>query len=320
MYVLTKRVCLLLIFAALCSGSFARAAEKKILYIGSYHQGYDWSDGITAGVVSVLKHSDAELKIHRMDTKRHRSESFKKQAALKAKNIITAYQPDVVIASDDNTAKYLIKPYFRNCSLPFVFCGINWDASVYGLPCTNVTGMIEVAPVPQLIDYLQRYARGGRIGFLAPSLLSAQKEVDQYRQTFGIDVQPVFAKDLQSWKQAFLDFQDEVDMLIIDSNGGLYQEHQEDLIAFVEKHSRIPSGTILDFMAPYALITFAKVAEEQGAWAAEAAMRILRGVSPQDIPVSRNRDGSLIVNARIAQASSIEISYSVLKSATRIIE
>jgi hypothetical protein len=31
-------------------------------------------------------------------------------------------------------------PFFKNASLPFVFCGINWDSTEYGLPCENVTG------------------------------------------------------------------------------------------------------------------------------------------------------------------------------------
>lgn len=299
---------------------YGRAAEKKILYIDSYNEGYAWSDGITDGINHVIKRTEIELRIHRMDTKRHRSESFKQQAALKAKRLIETFRPDVVITSDDNAAKYLIMPYYRNSIIPFVFCGINWDASVYGLPCDNVTGMIEVAPVPQLIDYLKRYAKGNRVGFLAPNLLSAKKEVDQYKKAFGIDLKTVYSENIAAWKDAFIRFQREVDMLIIDSDGGLYQQHQKDLIEFVERHSRIPSGTILDFMAPYVLITFAKVAAEQGAWAAETALRILDGTAPKDIPVASNQDGYLIVNARIAKASGVEIPYSVLKSAWKIIE
>ena len=65
--------------------------------------------------------------IFRMDTKRNTDEEFKKTAALKAKAEIEASKPDVVIAADDNASKYLIQPYFKDASLPFVFCGVNWD-------------------------------------------------------------------------------------------------------------------------------------------------------------------------------------------------
>jgi ABC-type uncharacterized transport system substrate-binding protein len=300
--------------------SYGRAADKTILYIDSCNKGYAWSNGITDGLNYVIKRTEIKLRIHRMDIQGHLSESRKQQVALEAKELIETFRPDVVITSGDNAARYLIMPYYRNSTLPFVFCGITWNASVYGLPCDNVTGMIEVAPVPQLIDYLRRYAKGDRVGFLAPDLLSARKEVAQYRKAFGIDPKTVYSENIPAWKGAFIRFQKEVDMLIIDSDSRLYEQRPNDLIKFVESHSRIPSGTIHDFMAPYSLITFAKVAAEQGAWAAETALDILNGTSPKDIPVRSNKDGYLIINARIAKASGIEIPYALLKSAWRIIE
>ncbi len=76
--------------------------------------------------------------------------------------MIDSWQPDVVIASDDNASKYLIAPYYKGGDLPFVFCGLNWDASVYGFPAKNVTGMVEVAQIPQLLEVLKRHAKGDR--------------------------------------------------------------------------------------------------------------------------------------------------------------
>jgi hypothetical protein len=81
-----------------------------------------------------LKESGIELKVFRMDTKRNADEAFKKDAALKAKAEIEAFKPDVVIASDDNASKFLIEPYYKNASLPFVFCGVNWDEKCTGFP------------------------------------------------------------------------------------------------------------------------------------------------------------------------------------------
>lgn len=298
----------------------AAAGGGRIVYIDSYHAGYAWSDGIFAGMEQSLNGTGVTLETIRLDTKRNRSESFKTKAALRAKSAIEAFLPDVIIAADDNASKYLIMPYFRDVETPVVFCGVNWNASVYGFPCRNVTGMLEVAPVPQLLAYLKRYAAGKRVGFLAPDLLSARKETDNYRKAFNIDLTEYYSKSVDDWEKGFIELQQKVDMLIIDSDGGLYQDHAAELVAFVEQNTRIPSGAILDFMAPYALITFAKVAEEQGSWAAETALKILQGASPASIPIARNVDGYLIVNARIAQAAGFDIPYSVLKSAYRIIE
>ncbi|MCX9009588.1 MAG: hypothetical protein OIN66_00560, partial [Candidatus Methanoperedens sp.] len=102
---------------------------KKILYIDSYHAGYEWSDGETRGIEKILNDTGVELKILRMDTKRNDSDAFGKQAGLKAKSVIEEFKPDVVIASDDPAFKYVIMPYYRDATLPFVFCGINWDVS-----------------------------------------------------------------------------------------------------------------------------------------------------------------------------------------------
>ena len=129
--------------------SFSRSYEgKKVLFIDSYHQGYAWSDGVTKGVQIKMKDTGVQLKVLRMDTKRNSSDDFKKEAAKKAVSVIKEFEPDVVIAADDNASKFLIKPYYKDAELPFVFCGVNWDAKVYGYPYKNVTGMVEVAPIP----------------------------------------------------------------------------------------------------------------------------------------------------------------------------
>lgn len=293
---------------------------KKVLFIDSYHEGYAWSDGITNGIKTTLEGTGVELKVFRMDTKRHTDEAFKQNAALKAKAEIEAFKPDVVIAADDNASKYLIQPYFKDASLPFVFCGVNWDEKGYGFPYKNVTGMVEVSPIPQLIEQLQPFAKGSKVGFLGPDILTAQKEAQNYKTVFGMTLTEYFAKDFEDWKKGFAELQSKVDMIIIDSDGGLYKDHAAEMKDFVEKNSKVPSGSSYDFMAPYALITYAKVAEEQGAWSADAAIKIMNGQSPADIPVTKNSQGKLIINTRIAKSLNAEIPFDILQSAEQVIE
>jgi len=140
---------------------------KKILYVDSYHAGYEWSDGITRGIENILNNTGVEIKILRMDTKKNDTEEYGKQAGLWAKSVIEDFKPDLVIISDDPAFKYLLMPYYRDAALPFVFCGINWDASIYGAPYNNTAGMIEVSLTPELITFLKEYSRGERPGFIA---------------------------------------------------------------------------------------------------------------------------------------------------------
>ena len=293
---------------------------KKVLYIDSYHAGYAWSDGITTGIERTLKDTGADLKIVRMDTKRNADDDFKKEAAAKAKAVIEEYQPDVVIASDDNAAKFLIMPFYKNADTPFVFCGVNWDAATYGFPYKNVTGMVEVTPIPQLIEQLSQLAKGDRVGFLGPDILTAQKEVQNYQKVFGLNPTAYFAKNFEDWKKGFTELQGKVDMLIIDSDGGLYKEHEAEMRAFAESNTKIPTGAAYDFMAPFSILTYGKVAQEQGDWAADAALKILAGTSPSDIPVAKNKEGVLVVNAKIAVAAGTEVPFEILSSADKVIE
>jgi len=310
-----------LFIVSFASAGFAKGYNgKKVLFVDSYHEGYAWSDGIAEGVQKTLEGTGVELKIVRMDTKRNTGDAFKKEAAAKVKATIEAFKPDVVIVADDNASKYLVVPYFKDADLPFVFCGVNWDAAVYGYPYKNVTGMLEVTPTPQILEQLRPYAKGDRMGMIAPDIATARKEADNYRKIFGYEVTDYYAKDFEDWKKGFTELQGKVDMLILESDGGLYKDHADEMKAFVEANTRIPTGTAYDFMSSYALLTYAKVAQEQGIWSAETALRILDGTSPAEIPLVKNEKGVLIINIRIAKKIGAEIPFEILESADKVIE
>lgn len=52
-------------------------------------------------------------------------------------------------------------------------------------------------------------------------------------------------------------------------------------------------------MMDYSLIGLIKNPKEQGEWAAESALKILNGISPRDIPITMNKKGSIIINAKM---------------------
>ena len=277
-------------------------AGKKILFIDSYHAGFEWSDGIAQGVRGVLEKTAVELKVVHMDTKRNASEAFIKSAALKVKAVIEEFKPDVVIASDDNACKYLIVPYYKNTDLPVVFCAVNWDAAVYGFPCKNVTGMVEVALIPEIIKNLKKYAKGNSIGFIAADRLSAKKEYQYHREILNIDyAQAYFAKNYQEWKRMFLKLQDEVDMAIMLNHVGITDWNDRQAQTFVENHTKIPMGARNGWDMSFSLIGVVNIPDEQGTWATHAALKILEGVPPSKIPLTRNKQGKLFFNLRIGK-------------------
>ena len=109
-------------------------------------------------------------------------------------------------------------------------------------------------------------------------------------------------------------------MLIMHSDSGLYDDRRSELEAFVQANTRIPTGSAYDFMAPLALISYGKVAEEQGAWSAQSALKILDGTPPSAIPIVKNKEGTLIINAKMAKALRVSIPYELISSADQVIE
>ncbi len=308
--------------------------KPKVLFVDSYHKGYPWSEGIIDGVLNTLhvtqtadgrlddRRSDVELRIVRMDTKRNTSEDFKLRAGQRVKAVIDSWKPDVVICADDNASKYVIVPYYRDTDTPFIFCGVNWDASAYGFPCDNVTGMVEVSLIPSLLETMQKYARGPRVGLLGARNKSNMKEAEAYVSKFKLDLaEIVFVDNFDEWRTAYLDLQTKLDMLIVAPPSFLMDSAaaaagEAEARQFVLDNTKIQTGSVEDWIAPYSLVCFAKKASEQGEWAAQTAMKILAGTSPRDIPVVTNHDASVYLNMALAKRLGIRFPIDLVEQAT----
>lgn len=309
----------------LCLFSYQSFAEpalmgKKVLYVASYENTYEWSAGIARAIEGEFANTGVQLRHFYMDTKNHPAEAEKQAAALKAKALIEEFKPDVVITSDDDAAKYLIVPYYKNGSLPFVFCGVNWDASQYGFPTANVTGMLEVDLADQLIKQLRDYARGDRLGFIGLDGLSERKEAIAYKNYLQLNLQQTyFVKTLAEFEQAFINAQSDVDMLIIANLKGVHGFELNKAIGFIENNVRIPVGvTLHQSLARLGLLSMVKLPSEQGKWAAQTALKILKGAVPSDFPIVKNKEGKLILNSWMALQLGVKFKPALLKLGTPV--
>lgn len=308
-------------FLAYCFFFSTPAFAAKILFIDSYHASYAWSRDITKAIEETVNGSGHDLKIHRMDTKRNNSADFLKEAGLKAKEVIESYKPDIIIACDDNAQKYLVVPYLKKTALPVVFCGVNWSVEQYGYPTPHITGMIEVSAADELVLLLKHLSKGERIGFLSSDTETERKELANMKSKFDI----VFEKEIlvstvEEWKKAYLALQDSTDAVFIMNNAGIPDWDNDALKTFVEQHTKVSSGGIYDWMTDYNMITYAKIAEEQGQWAAKTALDVLDGKDISSIPLTRNTQGKLILNARLIDAAKINVPDDLITAAESIIE
>jgi ABC-type uncharacterized transport system substrate-binding protein len=313
----------ILVVIVVC-GSPARSADppaatqqgKRVLHVDSYHEGYEWSDDIRQGIASVFAGSGVVWKSIAMDSKRRSDEAQKLAAAAAVKAEIDRWQPDLVIASDDNASKYVVAPYLKNGKIPVVFCGVNWDGAKYGYPYRNATGMLEVEFGQELVAHLRRYAKGDRFGFLAADNESDRADGKNYLDRFApAGSRGAYVRTFAEFQSKFLELQSQVDSLYILNNAGIAGWDADQAEAFMAHNTRVPTGSHNVWMARYTLITLGKYGQEQGQWAASTALRILAGSAPSGIPITRNARARLIVNLKIADHLGIVFNSAILKTA-----
>jgi ABC-type uncharacterized transport system substrate-binding protein len=299
---------------------FSAQSDEKCLFVSSYHQGYAWSDGVERGLKKTIG-TRCKLRQFDMDTKRQKDEVSKRQAANEARDLILSWKPDVVITADDNAAKYLIQPFFKDHETPFVFCGINWNVEAYGFPYSNTTGMVEVAP----IDILFNKARNIRIGaqravYLGANTLTEKKNAARFEimaKKIGMLLDRQLVSTMAEWLQAYIEAQD-YDFVIIGSKSGINDWNESEVVDVLHKTTRSLSLTNHNWMMPYTLLGFTKIPEEHGEWAAKAAVAILDGVPPTEIPIIANRKWEIWINHAILNVSGLSLPETLVRKAKKI--
>ena len=290
-------------------GFISMASAWTCVYVSSYHKGYAWSDGVERGLRAELK-GHCDLIQFDMDTKRNKDEPYKIKKAREIAKEIKKVKPDVLITSDDNAAKYLVVPYFRDGKIPVVFSGINWTVKEYGFPASNVTGMIEVAPVRQMLEWAHRLTKPGARGvYIGANTLTEKKDYKYYAKAavdLNIVIEPMLVDDQQAWKSAFEQTK-EADFVILGSPSGIQDWDEIALRPFVRAHANKLILTNYSWMMPLAMLGFVKIPEEQGEWAAKTAIAIHNGVPIQRIPIIANRKWEVFENTTLLKLSGIKI-------------
>ena len=325
MSVLRKTALCSLLLPLILSFADARAADnigKKCLFVSSYKAGYEWSDGVERGLRSVLA-GNCEIRQFDMDTKRYKSSEEKTERALMAKAIIEEWQPDIVITADDNAAKYLIQPYYRDHVLPFVFCGVNWTVKEYGFPYSNVTGMIEIAPIVPMLERAGEIVPNMKRAFyIGADTLTERKNLERFQEAsalLGLQLESALVGTQADWIAAYERTQ-ESDVVIMGSNAGIADWDDKQALAAVLATTRKLSVTNHEWMMPFTMMGVTKIPDEQGEWAGKAAVAILGGVKPSSIPIVPNDRRDVWLNNEIVKAAALTVPLGISKKAKKVEE
>ncbi|MCK5105340.1 MAG: hypothetical protein KAR17_21100 [Cyclobacteriaceae bacterium] len=300
-------ILLLAIFLGTFFQSCMRATNEKkiIVYINSYHRGHPSSDEIMDGLLENFPADSFNTISYFMDTKRNPAQDFIESRSAQLYDSILAAEPDILIVSDDNAVKYLVKPNLQDLAMPVVFCGVNWSDREYDLPANKVTGMLEILPLADLLLTMRPYYPSmQKLLVLSENTTTSKKEkqlLDTLFNRVGVSASNELVDNFDQWKSKFKDANQLYDIIYIPTHGAIKGWDHNEAIRFINQNIKVPLVTCEDFMMPYVVFGMTKVAREQGIWAAMTSKKILKGSTPADFPVTRNQMSTTWLNSRLAE-------------------
>ncbi|WP_419767795.1 ABC transporter substrate-binding protein [Arcobacter sp.] len=316
----------ILFFSLFLFFSFIKAenhiAKKRVFYVNSYHSGLYWSDGIEKSIKETLLKSKVPIEFKRveMDSKRNNNEAYKIKTAQKIKNQIENFKPDVIITSDDNAFKYVILPYFKNSTIPIIFCGINGTIMKYEQLPNNITGMEEVQLIAEMIETLKSYLKKEEVAYLKGDSFSSINEVKFFEKRINKKIDARFVKTVKEWKENFKDLQNNAGILLIGNGGAIkgWTKHEKELENFVKEHIKIPIVTWDYDVMKLSVLGYTTKPEEQGEWAAKTAIRVLQGEDIRNIPIVTNKKANIYINTTLAKKLNIVFPFELIDNAVLV--
>jgi hypothetical protein len=282
--------------------------KPRVLVLQSYDLGYPWTREVTVGVRRVLdEHSHFAVRWFYMDTKRHPWKEFREKMGLSARQAIDRWQPDVVIAVDDDAQEFVTRHYVNHPRIRIVFAGVNGGIEPYGfVGAANVAGIFERKDLPALKQALlvlrwPRTASGPlrvvHIGDKSKSVEHDDHHIREFDWAPLINLPSRKPGTFDEWKKAVLDVQGQTDFILTtnyrrisrsQTDGSLVPP--EEVVAWTLANSRVPVvGTNGFFVEDGGELAIGTSPFEQGEVAARMAIRLLAGESAGSIPHASTR-------------------------------
>jgi ABC-type uncharacterized transport system substrate-binding protein len=305
-------------------------AHNRVLLVHSYDDSYAWVQAITQGVQEGLAGAGVDLKVFYMDTKRNPGQAWCEEAGRQASERVTKFDPDVVIAADDNAQECFAKQYVGMARPQIVFCGVNGDPSAYGYAAANVTGVRErtylgesVALLREIRPEVRKIVLITDASVTSDLMVEDMKAQDVAGEILSFDQ----TNALEEWRSLVTGYEDTVDAMVI----GLYHtifEGSGDQLQHVDPQEVLdwtlaatskPTAAVFEFgVSGGALCGVVVDGVEHGREAAQLTRAILDGARAGDLPIITTEGRRIVVNAATASKLGFEIPATVLEEADEV--
>jgi len=190
-------------------------------------------------------------------------------------------------------------------------------------PVKGVCGVSSRVSMVTLLTTLLGIRPCQRIGVLySPREFGSQQQLDDVKKfaaQLGVTVLEGSVSSAGTLDAELNKMFDKCEAIVV-TEGSLFGQQFDHIIAR-SKTKKIPvASTMPDGAEKGAVVSLEINPQEQGYLAAEMAVRILEGAKTEFLPLVRPNRIDLIINLRHARGIGIEVPFSVLRSATRLIK
>ncbi len=297
-------------------------APFKVLVVMSYDEAYAWEKEIHEGIKTVLG-GNSLIKYVYMDTKNRLEDGPEK--AREAYKLFQEFQPDGVIAADDNAQSMFVVPYLKDkVATPVMFCGVNADIKTYGYPAANVSGISERHHIGESLAFAQQFIPSiKKAGYMAKESPSGRAMEQQFlKESANYPVQSVdfrLSKTLAEAKKTVEELRDKTDALFFETMEGIPDDDGAPLNdrtvipILAEIYGKPIISNNLYHVEYGTLCAVIKTGQEQGEVAAQKLLEAMRGKPVAEIPVAMNQKGQPVLNVTIMDGLGIKPKPYVLK-------
>ena len=307
----------------------AIAAEFKVLVVMSYEGDNPWVKEIREGIELVLSPS-SEIRYFYMNTKTDRASGPKR--AEEAYALFQQFQPDGVIAADDDAQAMFVVPFLKDkTDKPVMFNGVNAEPNQYGFPSRNVSGVLERAHVRESLSFIKQLLPSVQnICFLTnnvPPGQSLRAQVMRERDSYPATVSDFhLVSTISALAELKPSLNASCDALFIDSLEGMTDQSGKSLtnVEISQLLKDIYRGPLLAGnryqVEQGALAAVVKTGQEQGEKSAEMLLQAMRGKPVATIPIMQNVQGQRIINVTELERRGITLKPIVLRGAALVRE
>lgn len=249
-------------------------------------------------------------------------QDLREDAATIGLRAIKKFNPDVVIAVDDEAQEYVVRRFAGQDRPKLVYTAIDHDPKEYGyVGASNVTGVLERLPLATMRDVFQYVHKGQPVriavlGDRGPTSDGQLQQVQAFNWGLHSIVSTQVLSDFPAWQAAITALEGKADVVLVLSHSNLQTGPgasttvpTDQVIRWIETHSKpLPVGTDIEFVQSGGGLSVAPSAKSMGELAATDALAWLKG-RPVDQPPLAIQDirHSMAVRVSSLRARNIEL-------------